>query len=95
MYELPAQGRPAGWPFYGSLLGVVAVTLLLVLLRGRWPAGLAAWIYSALMILPISGVVHSGFQLAHDRYSYCRASGSRCSREERSPGFSVALEPGP
>jgi len=75
MYELPASVDPLAWRFLGPALGVVAVTILLWLLRARWPAGLAAWAYSALMILPISGVVHSGFQLAHDRYSYLSGLG--------------------
>jgi Flp pilus assembly protein TadD len=75
MYELPASVDPLAWRFLGPALGVVAVTMLLWLLRARWPAGLAAWAYSALMILPISGVVHSGFQLAHDRYSYLSGLG--------------------
>jgi len=75
MYELPATVDPLAWRFLGPALGVIAVTLLLWLLRARWPGGLAAWVYSALMILPISGVVHSGFQLAHDRYSYLSGLG--------------------
>lgn len=75
LYELPASVDPLAWRFAGPAVGVVAVTLLLWLLRRRWPAGLAAWVYSALMILPISGVVHSGFQLAHDRYSYLSGLG--------------------
>ena len=75
MYELPATVDPLAWRFLGPALGVVAVTTLLWLLRSRWPGGLAAWVYSALMILPISGVVHSGFQLAHDRYSYLSGLG--------------------
>jgi protein O-mannosyl-transferase len=75
MYELPSTVDPLAWRFLGPALGVVAVTLLLWVLRTRWPGGLAAWVYSALMILPISGVVHSGFQLAHDRYSYLSGLG--------------------
>ena len=75
MYELPATVDPLAWRFVGPALGVIAVTILLWALRTRWPAGLAAWAYSALMILPISGVVHSGFQLAHDRYSYLSGLG--------------------
>jgi Flp pilus assembly protein TadD len=75
MYELPATVDPLAWRFVGPALGVVAVTILLCTLRTRWPAGLAAWVYSALMVLPISGVVHSGFQLAHDRYSYLSGLG--------------------
>jgi protein O-mannosyl-transferase len=75
MYELPATVDPLAWRFLGPALGVVTITILLWLLRARWPAGLAAWACSALMVLPISGVVHSGFQLAHDRYSYLSGLG--------------------
>jgi len=75
MYELPPRVSLGEWPFYPALLGVVAVTGILVLVRRRWPAALAAWIYSALMILPVSGVVHSGSQLVNDRYSYLSGVG--------------------
>lgn len=75
LYELPARVDPLAWRFLGPIVGLIAVTLLLVALRKRWPAGLTAWTYSALMILPISGVVHAGFQLAHDRYSYLSGLG--------------------
>ena len=75
MYELPARIDPLTGRFLGPAVGLIAVTILLVLLRKRWPAGLAAWIYSALLILPVCGVVHAGFQLAHDRYSYLSGLG--------------------
>jgi protein O-mannosyl-transferase len=75
MYELPHRVSLGAWPFYTALLGVIAVSAILVLVRRRWPAGLAAWIYSALMILPVSGVVHSGSQLVNDRYSYLSGIG--------------------
>jgi Flp pilus assembly protein TadD len=75
MYELPARIDPLSPRFLLSIIGLVAVTTLLVLLRKRWPGGLAAWVYSAVMLLPISGVVHAGFQLAHDRYSYLSGLG--------------------
>ncbi|MGH7415597.1 MAG: hypothetical protein ACREKJ_15480, partial [Candidatus Rokuibacteriota bacterium] len=75
MYELPARVDPLSWKFLGPIIGLVAVTALLFLLRRRWPAGLAAWGHSALMVLPTSGVVHAGFQLAHDRYSYLSGLG--------------------
>ena len=75
MYELPARVDPLAEPFLGAIVGLVVVTAMLVLFRKRWPAGLAAWLYSALLILPISGAVHAGFQLAHDRYSYLSGLG--------------------
>jgi Tfp pilus assembly protein PilF len=75
MYELPAQLDPLSSRFALPVIGLVAVTGLLVLLRRRWPGGLAAWAYSALLLLPISGVVHAGSQLAHDRYSYLSGLG--------------------
>jgi Flp pilus assembly protein TadD len=75
LYELPAKVDPRAWRFLGPIVGLAVVTILLWLLRKRWPAGLTAWTYSALMLLPISGVVHSGFQLAHDRYSYLSGLG--------------------
>ncbi|HLF47763.1 MAG TPA: hypothetical protein VJA45_00195 [Methylomirabilota bacterium] len=75
LYELPARVALADWRFAASLIGVAVVTAVLVLARRRWPAGLAAWVYSALMVLPVSGIVHSGHQLAHDRYSYLSGLG--------------------
>ena len=75
LYELPAHVDPLAWRFLGSVVGFLAITLALVWLRQRWPAGLAAWAYSALVLLPVSGVVHAGFQLAHDRYSYLSGLG--------------------
>jgi Flp pilus assembly protein TadD len=75
MYELPARVDLLSWPFLPALLGLVGVTAALVLGRTRWPGGLAAWIYSALMVLPVSGVVHAGSQLVNDRYSYLSGIG--------------------
>lgn len=75
MYELPVRVDPLSSKFLLPIVGLVVVTTLLLLLRRRWPAGLAAWVYSAIMLLPISGVVHAGFQLAHDRYSYLSGLG--------------------
>jgi Flp pilus assembly protein TadD len=75
MYELPARVDLVSWPFLPALLGVAGVTAALVLGRTRWPGGLAAWTYSALMVLPVSGVVHAGSQLVNDRYSYLSGIG--------------------
>jgi len=75
MYELPARIDPWVPRFLVPLLVCVLVTAVLIALRRRWPAGLAVWAYSSLMVLPVSGIVHAGFQLAHDRYSYLSGLG--------------------
>ncbi|HMH78077.1 MAG TPA: tetratricopeptide repeat protein, partial [Candidatus Udaeobacter sp.] len=75
MYELPQRVDLGQARFLGPLLAVTAVTAALVLLRRRWPAGLAAWAQSLIVLVPISGVVHSGYQLTADRYSYLSGLG--------------------
>jgi cytochrome c-type biogenesis protein CcmH/NrfG len=75
MYELPVQVHLTSPQFLGPLLVLAVITIVLVWLRRRWVAGLVVWSYSALMVLPTSGVVHAGLQLAHDRYSYLSGLG--------------------
>jgi protein O-mannosyl-transferase len=70
MYEAPAAIDPVTPRFLIASIAVLLVTAALVVLRHRWPAGLAAWTYAALMILPVSGAAHAGYQLAQDRWSY-------------------------
>jgi len=75
MYELPLTVDPFGWRFLLPLAAFPAITVALYAVRRRWPAALAAWVYSALMVLPVSGAAHAGFQLAADRYSYLSGLG--------------------
>jgi protein O-mannosyl-transferase len=75
MYELPARIEPGAWKFMVPMVAVPVITAVLIALRRRWPGGLAAWGYSALLVLPVSGAVHAGYQLAHDRYSYLSGLG--------------------
>ena len=75
LYELPVEVHLLAPRFLIPALAFVAVTALLFALRRIFPAGLAAWTLSVLMLLPISGIVHSGHQLAHDRYSYLSGLG--------------------
>ncbi len=75
MYELPVAVHPLTWRFLVPLAAFPAITVVLIALRRHWPAGLAAWVYSALMVLPVSGAAHAGFQMAADRYSYLSGLG--------------------
>ena len=69
LYELPARVDPFEPRFLGPILAVLAITVALICLGRRWPAGLAAWMQSLIVLAPVSGLVHSGYQLAYDRYS--------------------------
>ena len=70
LYELPPTISFLGPRFVVPIVGVVAATATAVLLRRRCPGLLAATVAYALLIAPVVGIVHSGYQLAHDRYSY-------------------------
>src|SRR5438309_1258531 len=70
LYELPLRVDPLDPQFLGAAIAVALVSVTLVALAGRWPAGLAAYAWYAIVLAPVGGLVHSGHQLAHDRYSY-------------------------
>lgn len=78
LYELPPKVNLLHWRFLLPALAVGALTAALLALRRRWPAGLTVWAYYAIGLGPVIGIVHSGHQLTHDRYSYL-------------PGFGLAL----
>ena len=75
LYELPTEVHLWQPRFLGPAIAVVLISAALVALRRRWPGGLAAWVCSAILVAPMSGIVHAGFQLAHDRYSYLSGMG--------------------
>jgi hypothetical protein len=75
LYELPVRVSLFDRQFLLPAIAVTAITATVVLLRHRWPAGLAAWVYYAIALGPVIGIVHSGFQLTNDRYSYLPTMG--------------------
>jgi tetratricopeptide (TPR) repeat protein len=75
LYEMPARISPLEPRFSLALAGVVLVTAVLIGLRTQWPGGLAAWMFSVLMLAPTSAVVRQGVDLAPDRYSYLSGMG--------------------
>ena len=70
LYEVPGQVSLLDARFLIPLVALLVVTSVLVALRRRAPAALAAWTHSAAFVAPVSGVVHSGVQMVADRYSY-------------------------
>ncbi len=75
LYPLPTTLDPLEPRFVISAATVVTATGILWRCRRAWPAGLAAWVYYLIVLAPVSGLVHSGHQLAHDRYSYLSCLG--------------------
>ena len=75
LYEVPVSPGLLHGRFLAPLLALLVVTGALVLLRRRLPGVLAAWLHSAVVVAPVSGLAHSGSQLVSDRYSYLAALG--------------------
>lgn len=75
LYELPPAGSVLTPRFLLPALGALVVSVALVRLRRRWPAGLAAWTASLILLAPVSGIVLVGRQLAADRYTYMSGLG--------------------
>ena len=75
LYEMPAILNSLVPAFVVSAALVLALTIVLVMLRRRWPAGLAVWVCYVAFIAPVSGLVQSGPQLVADRYSYLACLG--------------------
>ncbi len=75
LYELPAQVDLLDPPFLLSTLAAISITGGLILMRDRWPAGLAVWIAYVVMLAPVSGLLRFGPQLVADRYSYLSCLG--------------------
>jgi tetratricopeptide (TPR) repeat protein len=75
LYELPVEFNPLDWPFLLSGFVVLAISAGLYFFRRAWPAGLAVWIYYAVVLFPVLGTAQSGPQLVADRYSYLSCLG--------------------
>jgi tetratricopeptide (TPR) repeat protein len=75
LHEMPAILDSLVPAFVVSAVLVLALTIILVILRRRWPAGLAVWVCYLAFIAPVSGLVQSGPQFVADRYSYLACLG--------------------
>src|SRR5262249_17407022 len=70
LYEDPGRVDPWTAPYVLSALIVLVVTVAVIALRSRWPAGAASWVYYVLLLAPVLGLAQGGPQLVADRYSY-------------------------
>ena len=70
LYELPTVRDPWQPRFLLPIMGCAIVSVAVVALARRWPAGLTIWLCYLVMIGPVSGVKHTGVQIVADRYSY-------------------------
>ncbi len=73
LYALPAPLDPFAWPFLLSTAVIVSITAATVTLRRRWPALWVVWAAYFVMLLPVVGLAHNGYQIAADRYTYLPA----------------------
>ena len=75
LYELP-DAVPWWRPRFAlSLVAVLAVTIGAVRLRHRWPALIVIWASYVSILLPVSGLMQNGPQIAADRYTYLACLG--------------------
>ncbi len=75
LYELPDPIRWWAPSFVLSGLVVLAISVAAVARRRRGPALAAVWVSYIVILLPVSGIVHNGPQIAADRYSYLACVG--------------------
>lgn len=70
LYPLPMTLDPSEARYLVSALLVVTATVVLIVLRRRCPAGLAAWGAYVVLIFPLLGWTQLGAQITADRYAY-------------------------
>lgn len=75
LYEIPIEIKPLTPPFLLSAAVVIAISAVVLIMRRRWPALLAAWIVYGAVLGPVLGVAQSGPQMVADRYSYLSCLG--------------------
>jgi tetratricopeptide (TPR) repeat protein len=68
----PVQPFTGFWntPTLISGASVFLLTAMLFVVRHRWPAGLAVWVFYGVLLIPVSGVVAFGPYAVADRFSY-------------------------
>jgi tetratricopeptide (TPR) repeat protein len=70
LYELPRRTDLGAAEYWASGLLVAGISLAVLTLRQRWPAGVVAWVWYLAFLAPVSAMAHAGPQITADRYSY-------------------------
>jgi hypothetical protein len=70
LYELPRVSDLRAPRFWLLALIVVSISVAVLALWRRWPAGLIAWIWYVAFLAPVAAMAHVGPQITADRYSY-------------------------
>ena len=73
-YPLPAGDFPI-WQWAGSLLLLIAISILVVRYRTQFPYLLVGWLWYLGTMVPVIGLVQVGGQALADRYSYIPSIG--------------------
>jgi protein O-mannosyl-transferase len=70
LYEIGGDLEPWQGRFLIAGCIVLTISLVLCVLRRRWPAVLASWLSYVIILAPTLGFAQSGPQLVADRYTY-------------------------
>jgi tetratricopeptide (TPR) repeat protein len=73
VYERPAHVDLHVPQFWAAVVLIASVSVVILALRARWPAGCVAGIWYVTLLAPVMGTMHVGPQLTADRYSYLPA----------------------
>jgi hypothetical protein len=73
-YPLPAGDFPI-WQWAGSLLLLIAISILAFRHAPRWPWLVVGWLWFLGTLVPVIGIVQVGRQALADRYSYVPSIG--------------------
>ncbi len=69
LYPHP-RGEQSGWLISGAAFAIVAITVLAVFFRKKYPYLLVGWLWYVGMLVPVLGLVQVGLQGHADRYTY-------------------------
>jgi Flp pilus assembly protein TadD len=69
-YLLEKSYNPMEAKYIACALLVLCLTMVLIILRRRWPWAITAWMCYAIIVSPLLGFVQSGPQIVADRYTY-------------------------